>query len=631
MRGVAAGVALLSLTATAAYASLPAGVDTSNYQHSTSLNWSAVRSTGVRFAFLKATEGSTYSDPYFAGDWAATGQVGIYHGAYHFARPSLGSAAGQARYFVSRLPNQMVAGTLPPVLDLEATGGLTPSQLITWTHNWLNTVQSLTGRAPIIYVSPAFWRYNMANNTGFHNNALWIANYGVSQPDVPGGWPTWSFWQSTSSGRISGISGNVDKDVFNGPFSGLQKFALAFNPVATSLSLTPSNAAPTTGQTVTFSGTLLDPADKAVAGRAISVATCAPGSTTWNQVATATTSATGVYSVKLPVSAAAGYRASFAGDSSYTRSTSPVANVALTPIPTTVSLDATATNVLAGASVTLSGTLTGKTPLAGVPVTIQRQLPGSNSWTSLRSATTSSTGTFALPTTMMTSAAYRASYAGTPAYTPTTSTTQAITVTRAATTASMSVSNTRPYKGWSITISGTLSNNGQPVVRRKITVVGEAAGTSTWTTVGTATTDSTGHYAVTTAAQTAGTYRADFTGDAYFLPTSSATQSITITPPMATRLTLRAPSTYLKRGRSMTLSGRLETRAGAPVGNHWIGLWKRRVGRSVWYRVGRLSTGPDGTFKATIAPSTSAFYRVQWYGGTVYLGSASPVVRINVS
>jgi GH25 family lysozyme M1 (1,4-beta-N-acetylmuramidase)/5-hydroxyisourate hydrolase-like protein (transthyretin family) len=609
-------------------------VDTSNYQHSTSLNWSAVRNTGVRFAFLKATEGSTYSDPYFAGDWAASGRVGIYHGAYHFARPSLGSAASQARYFVSRLPNQRVAGTLPPVLDLEAAGKLTPSQLITWTHNWLKTVQSLTGRTPIIYVSPAFWQYHMANNTGFHYYPLWIANYGVSRPTVPGGWPTWSFWQSTSSGRISGISGNVDRDVFNGPLSGLQKFALAYAPpapVATSLSLTPSNAAPTTGQTVTFSGKLLDPAGKAVAGRTISLTTARPGSTTWSQVATATTTSTGFYSVKLPVTAAAGYRASFAGDSSYTRSTSPVANVALTPIPTTVSLDATATNVLAGTSVTLSGTLSGKTPLAGVPVTIQRQLPGSSSWTSVRSTTTSSTGTFALPTTMMTSAAYRASYAGTPAYTPTTSTTQAITVTRAATTASMGVSNTKPYKGWSITIGGTLSNNGHPVVRRRVTVVGEAAGTSTWTTVGAATTDSAGHYAVTTAAQTAGTYRADFTGDAYFLPTSSQTQSITITPPMATRLTLHAPSTHLKRGRSMALSGQLTTRAGAPVGRHWLGLWKRRLGRSNWYRVGRVMTGPDGTWKATVAPRTTAFYRVQWYGGTVYLGSASPVARINVS
>jgi len=190
---VAAATAGLIGTTGAAYGYV-AGNDTSHYQHnprrSPSLDWKAVAGDGVKFAFLKATEGSSYTDPYFKADWAATASNGIYRGAYHFARPSRGSAKSQADYFVSRIGPQRGRGTLPPVLDLEATGGLGPKALITWTRTFLQEVQARTGRDPIIYVSPYFWIDHLANSTAFHNYPLWVAHYGVSQPMVPGGWPT---------------------------------------------------------------------------------------------------------------------------------------------------------------------------------------------------------------------------------------------------------------------------------------------------------------------------------------------------------------------------------------------------------------------------------------------------------
>ena len=525
-----ASVLALSAPA-AAFAALPEGVDTSHYQHSPSLDWSAVRNSGVRFAFLKATEGSSYTDPWFAADWAATKKVGLYHGAYHFARPSVGSAGAQAKYFVSKIGAQTTAGTLPPVLDLEATGGLSAGQLITWTQQWLTAVEQLTGRTPMIYVSPAFWKYNLANSTAFHDYPLWIANYGVSQPTVPGGWPTWSFWQGSSSGRVPGISGNVDTDVFNGSLSQLQKMALAFAPAPATLALTASDPAPTSGQSVTFAGTMLDSAGAPIAGKTVWLNTRPPGTTTWTRAATTTTSAKGAYAVTLPVTAAASYRARFPGDAQYTAAVSRVARVALTPIPTTLSLTTTSDDVLAGATVTLSGALAGTGALGNVPVTLERQAPGSKTWTTVTSATTTSTGTFAVPLTMMTSAAYRATYAGTPAYAPATSSSRAVTVSRAATSASMRVSDAAPFHGGRVRITGSLANGTAPVAGRTVTVVQQPAGTTTWTSVGTATTDDLGNYAVSTTADGAGTFRADFAGDALYLPTSSQTRSITITPP----------------------------------------------------------------------------------------------------
>jgi GH25 family lysozyme M1 (1,4-beta-N-acetylmuramidase) len=151
------------------------GIDVSHWQGS--IAWSQVENAGVQFAFMKATEGTGYTDTMLAKNWAATKQVGIYRGAYHFARPSVGSAPAQARYFVSKVGSFKEAGVLPPVLDLEATGGLSPSQLRTWVSTWLTTVEDLTGRTPILYFSPSFWEVNLGNSTAFSRYPLWVAHY----------------------------------------------------------------------------------------------------------------------------------------------------------------------------------------------------------------------------------------------------------------------------------------------------------------------------------------------------------------------------------------------------------------------------------------------------------------------
>ena len=617
-------------TPAAAFAALPEGVDTSHYQHSPSLDWSAVRNSGVRFAFLKATEGSSYTDPWFAADWAATKKVGIYHGAYHFARPSVGSAATQAKYFVSRIGTQTSPGTLPPVLDLEATGGLSSGQLITWTQQWLTAVAQLTGRTPMIYVSPAFWKYNLANSTAFHDYPLWIANYGVSQPTVPGGWPTWTFWQGSSSGRVPGISGNVDTDVFNGSLSQLQKMALAYAPAPATLALTASNPAPTSGQSVTFAGTMLDSSGAPVAGKTVWLNTRLPGTTSWTRAATVTTSAKGAYAVTLPVTAAASYRARFPGDSQYAAAVSRVARVALTPIPTTLSLTSTSDDVLAGATVTLTGALAGSGALGNVPVTVERQAPGIHDLDGgevghhdqhrhlRRTAHDDDVGR--VPGHLRRH----------PAYAPATSPSRKITVSRAATSASLRVSNAAPFQGGRVRITGTLANGTAPVAGRTVTVVRQAAGTTAWTSIGTATSDDLGHYVLSIAADGAGTYRADFAGDALYLPTSSETQSITITPPAPTVLTLQAPASKLRRGATMTLSGLLRTSAGSPLVGRNVILWKRLVGTSSWYRVGHVRTASTGSWQPSVAPTKSAVYRAYWRGGSRYAASRSTAARISV-
>src|SRR5215217_9484458 len=89
LAGAVAVSALFLTAATPAFAATnPTGPDVSRWQHGSPLTWAAVKASGHSFAFVKATEGSGYTNPYFASDWAGTRNVGLMRGAYHFARPS---------------------------------------------------------------------------------------------------------------------------------------------------------------------------------------------------------------------------------------------------------------------------------------------------------------------------------------------------------------------------------------------------------------------------------------------------------------------------------------------------------------------------------------------------------------
>ncbi len=213
--------ALMVLVAAGAAAADITGPDVSSHQHpnGTSVDWSRVKNSGRAFAFVKSTEGLGYVNPYFSSDWAAIKANGMVRGSYHYARPdsSPTSAAEQAQYFVSVAGRMQAGGDLAPVLDLEDTGGLSPGRLVTWVHSWLDTITALTGRTPIIYTYPYFWRSAMGNDTGFTRHPLWIADYnGGSAPNTPliGGWNSWTFWQYTDRGSIPGVSTGVDISAF---------------------------------------------------------------------------------------------------------------------------------------------------------------------------------------------------------------------------------------------------------------------------------------------------------------------------------------------------------------------------------------------------------------------------------
>ncbi|MEU5363471.1 GH25 family lysozyme [Streptomyces sp. NPDC005925] len=207
----------------------PMGVDVSHYQGS--INWSAARNAGIEFAWIKATEGTSYKDPTFNTNYLNAYNAGVIRGAYHFARPDASSGAAQANWFASNGGAWSRDNlTLPGVLDIEGTCyGKSQASMQSWILDFYNTYKARTGRDMVIYTSPSWWNSCTGGWSGMSaKSPLWVAHWtSAASPSIPSGFPYWTIWQYTSTGSVSGISGNVDRDRFNGDRSRL--LALANN------------------------------------------------------------------------------------------------------------------------------------------------------------------------------------------------------------------------------------------------------------------------------------------------------------------------------------------------------------------------------------------------------------------
>jgi GH25 family lysozyme M1 (1,4-beta-N-acetylmuramidase) len=264
-------VALVAGSALAAGATTLTGPDVSSWNHpgGASINWNSVRAAGHTFAFVKATQGpsvsggSFYTNPYYASDSAGARAAGLYVGAYDFAVPALPltTAALQARAFVSVVGSLHGTTSLPPVLDLEQTGGLSSTNLRSWVQSWLTEAQRLTGRTPTIYTSPNFWKTTMGNTTAMSGYHLWLASWtSAKTPGVlPGGWSTWTMWQYTDVAKIAGITGSVDLNRYCCTSSNLAGLANGQNDKGASNPFGTFDGAVRAPGTITVDGWAIDP------------------------------------------------------------------------------------------------------------------------------------------------------------------------------------------------------------------------------------------------------------------------------------------------------------------------------------------------------------------------------------
>jgi lysozyme len=191
------------------------GIDVSHHQGV--IDWTAVGRTDTRFAFVRVSDG-TYADRRFAENWAGARRAGITRGAYQFFRPTQDVDA-QVDYFL-RTVGTLEADDLPPVLDVEpspgnADAGLSVATLRARVRRWIDRVAAATGRTPIIYTTDSYWTGRVGNADPM-GSPLWVANFGASCPRTPTAWSSWTFFQYTETGRVAGITGNVDRNYFNG-------------------------------------------------------------------------------------------------------------------------------------------------------------------------------------------------------------------------------------------------------------------------------------------------------------------------------------------------------------------------------------------------------------------------------
>jgi GH25 family lysozyme M1 (1,4-beta-N-acetylmuramidase) len=189
------------------------GIDVSRHQGI--VNWPQVASAGVKFAFIKATDGVGYVDPQFQRNAAEAHAAGLPIGFYHYAHPELNSAASEVNAFLSAVSEY--PSSLPHVLDLEGkAANIGASAVTAWAYEWLSEVKNRTDRSVMLYTGASFARtYCGAKLAEF---PLWIAHYGVKQPMSNPLWNRWSVFQYSETGACAGIIGTVDINVMDAEF-----------------------------------------------------------------------------------------------------------------------------------------------------------------------------------------------------------------------------------------------------------------------------------------------------------------------------------------------------------------------------------------------------------------------------
>ena len=193
------------------------GIDISHYQER--INWEKLRNASigdapVSFVFIKATEGEKLFDDNFNRNFANAKRNDLIRGAYHFFVPGV-DPRKQADFFLRIV--QLEPGDLPPVLDIEKIGDLTPEQLRRDVKIWLDKVEGEYGVKPILYTGYKF-KMDYLNTSEFDAYPYWIAHYYINELKYKG---KWTFWQHTDCGKVSGIKGLVDCNIFNGTFEEL--------------------------------------------------------------------------------------------------------------------------------------------------------------------------------------------------------------------------------------------------------------------------------------------------------------------------------------------------------------------------------------------------------------------------
>ena len=201
------------------------GIDVSRYQGN--IDWKKVAKDTIHFAFIKATEGGDYQDPNFKVNWKSLENSTIKRGAYHFFIPTTDPKKQLDNFYLNV---SLKPGDLPPVVDFETTKGLSNQRIHKRLKMFVEGLEEKYNVKPIIYTNLKLYYAHIAGR--FDHNPIWIARYNKRSPLLSGN-QTWTIWQYGDRGRVDGIHGYVDLNVFDGSLQDLDTLGLKEDPFAT--------------------------------------------------------------------------------------------------------------------------------------------------------------------------------------------------------------------------------------------------------------------------------------------------------------------------------------------------------------------------------------------------------------
>lgn len=216
------------------------GIDIASYQ--TGIDLSVVP---CDFVIVKATEGVNYTNPDFSRAYTQAKEQNKLVGIYHYANGA--GATAEADYFLSVVGDRVGDAIL--VLDWEQ-GGNSAFGNVSYAKQWLDHVYSKTKVRPLIYMSKSV-TYGYDWSAVAPNHGLWVAQYADTNPtnyqsnpwtdtNGYGAWSSPVIFQYTSTGRLSGWSGNLDLNLAYMDATAWAKYAQGDNYVAPEMPDTPT-------------------------------------------------------------------------------------------------------------------------------------------------------------------------------------------------------------------------------------------------------------------------------------------------------------------------------------------------------------------------------------------------------
>lgn len=199
------------------------GIDISHYQGN--IDWeklheAMIEGCPLRFIMIKATEGTSKIDENFSENFYQARENGYIRGAYHFWS-NKSTAREQAYHYLEKV--HLMDGDLPPVLDVEhKPDNKSVEDFQQDILTWLHIVEDKYHVKPILYTYYKF-KEQYLNTPVFEDYPYWIAHYYVEKIEYKG---AWKFWQHTDAGKLPGIKGYVDFNVYNGSYYDLKKLTI---------------------------------------------------------------------------------------------------------------------------------------------------------------------------------------------------------------------------------------------------------------------------------------------------------------------------------------------------------------------------------------------------------------------